>query len=117
MAKHFADRIIEDLMHAGESWKRRFTPVDADPAQLEEGINVEFEHTRDPVMSMKIALDHLAEEGVDYDRYYTGLSILEQILEKGHLDRLEEWASKAFGISPKLRKLSKRNRARLGGVK
>lgn len=107
-AKHFGDRIVEDLMQAGESWKKSFTPADAEPAQLEEGINVEFEHTRDPVISMKIALDHLAE----HEEYYTGLSLMEQLLSKGLLPEFLAFAE-AHGIRPKMRKLSARNRARL----
>jgi hypothetical protein len=115
MAKHFGDRIIEDLMQAGESWNKSFTPADADPEELEEGINVEFEHTRDPVISMKIALDHLAEDGGD--RYYTALSVMEQILKHDRLDEFLDWADTGLGIKPKLRKLSKRNRARLSVVR
>lgn len=114
MAKHFGDRIVEDLMQAGESWKKHFTPDQADPDELEEGINVEFEHTRDPVISMKIALDHLAEGGGE--RYYSALSVLEQIMKHDRVDDLLLWAEDAFGFKPKLRRLSKRNRARLSLV-
>jgi hypothetical protein len=111
VTKHFADRIIEDLMEAGESWHKRLKPTDADPHQLEEGINVEFEHTRDPVISMKISLDHLAE----HPAYYTALSVMEQLLNKGMLPELIALAA-AHGIKPKLRRLSKKNRARLSMV-
>jgi hypothetical protein len=109
MAKHFADRIIEDLMQAGESWKKDVTPADVDPRQLEEGINVEFEHTRDPVISQKIALDHLAE----HEGYYSALSVMEQILQRGDLDHFLEFANGFLNLRPKLRKLSKKHRARL----
>lgn len=116
--KHFGDRIVEDLMQAGMSWQREFTPADADLSELEEGVNVEFEHTRDPVISLKITMDHLAEHVSpkdDVDRYYTGLSILEQVLEAGQLDELIALV-RALGIKPTLRKLSQKNRARLSVV-
>jgi hypothetical protein len=109
--KHFGDRIVEDLMQAGESWKRDVTPADVDPQQLAAGINVEFEHTRDPIMSTKITLDHLAEHvkpSDDFARYYTGLSLLEQILRSGRLDLLIAWAEK-LGMRPKLKSLAPRH--------
>ena len=106
--KHFGDRIVEDLMQAGESWKRDFAPADADPAQLEEGVNVELEHTRDPVISLKISIDHLAE----HEEYYTALSLMEQLLKHGLLPEFLAFARSA-GIKPKLRKLSAKHRAKL----
>lgn len=116
--KHFGDRIVEDLMQAGESWKKGVTPADVDPAELAEGILVELEHSRDPVISTKIGIDHLAEhesDRDDFDRYYTGLSVLEQVLKSGRLDLLIEWAEE-LGIKPKLRKLPKRLASKLDMV-
>jgi hypothetical protein len=43
------------------------TPDDVDPDQLEKGIEVEMEHTENPEIAMKIALDHLAEHPYYYD--------------------------------------------------
>lgn len=105
--KHFGDRIIEDFMQAGESVKRGVLPQDFPSEELEEGVHVEMEHTNDPVMSLKIVLDHEAEKKSmldDRERYYTGLSILEQYLDRGMLDVLLEM-SRDLGIRPRLRKL------------
>lgn len=117
--KHFGDRIVEDLMQAGESWKKGLTMTQVDTAELEQGIGVELEHTRDAVIAMKIALDHLAEHesgADDFDRYYTGLSLLEQILKKGRLDAFVDWAGEELGMKPKLRPLSQRVMAKLSNA-
>jgi hypothetical protein len=114
--KHFGDRIVEDLMQAGVSWDRQVGACDVNTAELEEGVHVEREHSRDPVIMAKISLDHLGEhksDADDFDRYYTGLSILEQILEIGGLDLLVGFA-KELGIRPKLRKLSPVLRTKAG---
>lgn len=49
--------------------KKGVTETDVDPTQLEMGIKVEMEHTNDPKIAKKIALDHLAED----PQYYTKL--------------------------------------------
>jgi hypothetical protein len=46
-----------------------FTEADADPKELKIGIKVEMEHTDDPEVAKKIALDHLAE----HPHYYSEL--------------------------------------------
>ena len=38
-----------------------------DPEELKKGIKTEFEHTSDPKMDKKIAMDHLEED----PKYYT----------------------------------------------
>jgi hypothetical protein len=44
------------------------------PEQLKMGIEIEKEHTKDPVISKKIAKDHLDEDA----RYYTHLKEMEE---------------------------------------
>lgn len=114
--KHLGDRLIEDFFNAGESWKQNITQDHVELDELEEGIRVEEEHSRDPVMMMKIALDHLAEHRYgkdDFNRYYTGLSILEQVLKSGNLDELIRWAG-GFGFEPTLRRAKAADRKVLG---
>jgi len=54
--------------------KKHFTEKDADPNELAMGIEVEKEHTADPTISKKIALDHLAE----IKDYYSRLDKMEK---------------------------------------
>lgn len=65
--------ILGSVLGAGRSVENGFTEKDADPKQLKMGIEVEFEHTSDPEMSKRIALDHLAE----IPDYYTRLDKME----------------------------------------
>jgi len=51
--------------------------VDADPEELKMGIEVEYEHTTNPLLSRKIAMDHL----VEIPDYYTRLKKLEDEAE------------------------------------
>jgi hypothetical protein len=51
--------------------------VDADPEELKMGIEVEFEHSTNPLISRKIAMDHLTE----FPDYYTRLKRLEDEAE------------------------------------
>lgn len=53
-------------------------PPDLDPAELEMGIKVEMEHTTDPKVARKIALDHLTE----FRSYYTALKAMEEALKE-----------------------------------
>ena len=57
----------------GRAALKHFTDADADPQQLRRGIEIEMEHTNDPAVSKKIALDHLAE----LPNYYTLLDAME----------------------------------------
>lgn len=117
MAKHFGEHIAEAILQAGVSYEKGVGPEDVRPDELQEGVHVEMEHTDDPALSMKIALDHLAEgegPGYDYDRYYTGLSILEQIMETNQMDELVAWAENELDIKPKLRTVPAPLRRKLG---
>lgn len=67
-------RILGDIFAYGKANEEGFTEADADPEELKMGINVEMEHTRCPIISKRIALDHLAE----LDDYYTRLKEMEE---------------------------------------
>lgn len=58
--------------------KSRGEKDEVDPDQLQMGIQVELEHTKDKDVSEKIARDHLAE----FPTYYTALKEMENKLEK-----------------------------------
>jgi hypothetical protein len=65
--------ILGSFFGAGYANERGFTEEDADPEQLEMGIEVEMEHTSDPLIAKRIALDHLSE----ITDYYTRLAKME----------------------------------------
>jgi predicted DNA-binding transcriptional regulator YafY len=69
-------RTIEEFMNEGLSADRKVTPGTVDPEQLRMGIKVEYEHTKDPELARKIALDHLAE----FPFYYSALADMERRL-------------------------------------
>lgn len=54
-------------------------PEDFDPRQLEMGVKVEMEHTKDPDLAREIAMDHLAEN----PKYYSYLDQMEQVMSQG----------------------------------
>lgn len=56
----------------------RTEELKVDPQQLERGIEVEMEHTNCPIISRRIALDHLTE----ISDYYTRLDKMEKEAEK-----------------------------------
>jgi len=56
--------------------RKNFTEKDCDQKQLIKGIKVEMEHTTDPEVAKKIAIDHLAEEG--NEKYYSNLINMEK---------------------------------------
>jgi len=61
-----------DQLPGGLADKKK--PSDFDPEQLQRGIAVETEHTRDRALAREIAMDHLAE----IPDYYTRLAVMEQ---------------------------------------
>lgn len=65
--------ILGSFFGAGYAYERKFTEEDADSKQLEMGIEVEMEHTSDPLIAKRIALDHLSE----ITDYYTRLAKME----------------------------------------
>jgi hypothetical protein len=54
-------------------------PKGVDMEQVKKGIEVEKEHTKDPLVAMKIALDHLTE----LSEYYSALDKMESDLKTG----------------------------------
>lgn len=66
----------KDFMEAGLAYEKGITIDDVDPDELEMGIQIEMEHTSNPVIATRIALDHLAEEGSE--NYYTQLKKMEE---------------------------------------
>ena len=73
--------ILKEAIDAliGKADKQKFTQADADPHELMIGMQVEKEHTPDPNIARKIALDHLAE----YPRYYSALKKMEDKAKHG----------------------------------
>ena len=59
---------MDSFMKQGESNKKKVTAKDVDPEELKVGTKIEYEHTDDPKVAEKIALDHLAE----HPNYYLG---------------------------------------------
>lgn len=66
--------ILGSFLGAGKALEEDITVEDVDPDELKMGIKVEMEHTTDPKLSTRIALDHLAE----IDDYYTRLAKMEK---------------------------------------
>ena len=70
----FEKHIYELLSSILAEGKSKGKEIKHDAKQLEMGIKVEMEHTSNPVISRKIALDHLAE----IPDYYTRLDKMEK---------------------------------------
>jgi len=66
--------ILGSVFGAGRAKEKGFTEKDADPKELKMGIKVEMEHTTEPKVAKRIALDHLAE----VSDYYTRLAKMEK---------------------------------------
>lgn len=66
--------IMGSIFGAGRAYEKGITEDDVDAEELKMGIKVEMEHTTDPEISKRIALDHLAE----IDDYYTRLAKMEK---------------------------------------
>jgi hypothetical protein len=64
----------------GNADKKNFKEEDADPIELAKGLDVEREHTADPTIAKKIALDHLSEKGLE--KYYTNLINMEKAIKE-----------------------------------
>ncbi len=65
--------ILGSFLGSGRAKEKGFEEKDADPKELKMGIKVEMEHTSNPLISKRIALDHLAE----IKDYYTRLDKME----------------------------------------
>lgn len=66
----------------------KLNPKDLDQTQLQMGIKVEMEHTKDPKLAKEIAIDHLSED----PKYYTKLKSakLEHKMNKSKIIKLIE---------------------------
>jgi len=73
--------LLSSILTEGNS-KGKDIKHDPDPEQLTMGIKVEMEHTSEPLISQKIALDHLAE----IPDYYTRLAKMEKEAGVDHHD-------------------------------
>lgn len=71
--------LISSIMSEGNSKGKE---IKHDPKELEMGIEVEMEHTTNPLISRKIALDHLTE----IPDYYTRLAKMEKEAGVTHHD-------------------------------
>lgn len=65
------DECMQTLLGEGLSVKKGLTEADVDPDELRRGIEVELEHTGDPRVAKRIALDHLAEHADYYAKLDT----------------------------------------------
>jgi len=66
--------ILGSFLGAGRAKEKNITEKDVSAEELKKGIKVEMEHTTDPILSARIALDHLAE----IPDYYTRLIKMEK---------------------------------------
>lgn len=69
--------ILSSFLSFGKFNESGKSESDFDPKQIEMGIKVEYEHTKNPHISKRIALDHLAE----FSDYYTRLDKMENEAE------------------------------------
>lgn len=76
-------------------------PKGIDPRELEQGIKTEHEHTADPAIAKKIALDHLKED----PHYYTHL-----------LEMEAKYRKNPYAVTPFVKRWARENYA-LGAIK
>lgn len=72
--------IAAELLRGGRSSEMELDVATVDPQQLEMGVEIEYEHTTNPAIAKKIALDHLAE----LPDYYTRLQQMEEMAKKSN---------------------------------
>jgi len=78
-AYHLATKAVQ-LLTEGRSIDKNLKIESVDQDELTMGQEVEKEHTTScPMISKKIALDHLAEEGMG--KYYTNLKNMEEAIK------------------------------------
>ncbi len=70
---------LVEFLHNGKAYESDFTEDDASSEELAMGVEVESEHTSNPTMAKRIALDHLCE----IKDYYTRLKRMESEAKKG----------------------------------
>jgi hypothetical protein len=67
--REIAEHLRQYGLPNGRSKGRR--PSEFDPVQLRRGIQVELEHTSDPKIAERIAMDHLVEDPLYYVKLAT----------------------------------------------
>jgi len=72
--------ILGSFLGAGRAKEKGFEEKDADPKELAMGVKIEMEHTTNPLIAKRIALDHLAEH--KNSDYYTRLKKMEDEMNK-----------------------------------
>lgn len=77
LVKNFNQFVSEDQLPGGLADKKK--PADFDQEELQKGIEVELEHTKDKDLATEIAMDHLMED----PKYYSNL-------EKRHKEGVNE---------------------------
>jgi len=60
--------VLGSILGTGQAKKKKITEKDVDKKELEMGIKVEMEHTKNKAIAKRIALDHLAELPDYYSR-------------------------------------------------
>ena len=65
--------ILSSFLSFGRFNEKGKKESDFDSEQIRMGIEIEYEHTKNPIISKRIALDHLAE----FPDYYTRLKKME----------------------------------------
>jgi len=53
--------LLTSFFNSGNAKKKKLNIKDIDEAELRKGIKVEMEHTNEPIIAARVALDHLAE--------------------------------------------------------
>jgi hypothetical protein len=82
----FTYHILSSFCSSGEYNRKERPKVDENQVIL--GIEVEYEHTDNPLIAEKIALDHLSEDGGQ--QYYDYLLLMERLMEeKVPLEKIE----------------------------
>ena len=74
---------VDEFLEKGRAKEKNITEKDVDADELKMGIEVEYEHTSNPSISKRIALDHLAE----IPDYYTRLKKMEDEGKKAMKDK------------------------------
>jgi hypothetical protein len=68
------------------NWNSKDRP-DVDETELTQGFKIETEHTNNPIIAERIALDHLAE----FKKYYSYLEVMEKLMGQEYsLDKLQK---------------------------
>jgi hypothetical protein len=73
-------KLFAEFWNGGRAKEKGITIKDVDQNELNMGKKIEKEHCNNEMIATKIALDHLAEEGLDH--YYTNLINMEKAIKE-----------------------------------